>query len=241
MVARVPQSAADLARTAPHVIAWGRLDYGAALERQLQLWDRRLSGLTTDTLVIVEHEPVITLGRHAPQDDILLDRATLDARGIAVVRSDRGGRATYHGPGQAVVYPIVGIAERGMGVKDWVAMLEGALGETLKSYGIEGRTIRGRPGIWVGDAKIASLGLRVARGVSYHGVSINVERRAVEGFAHIVTCGVADQRVTSIIGELKTGPDHLSPSEEVSVQATAARFCRALISRLSAYEQSWKT
>jgi lipoate-protein ligase B len=238
MVRRVPQTTPHLGKNGPRVVAWGRLDYSAALARQLELWEQRRAGRVPDTLAVVEHGPVITLGRHAPRDDILLDHAALQARGIAVARSDRGGRATYHGPGQAVVYPIVGIAERGMGVKDWVALLEAALTETLKSYGVEGRTVEGRPGIWVGDGKIASLGLRVARGVSYHGVSINVERRSVEGFAYIVTCGIADQRVTSIMNELKTAPDHLSPPEPVNVEATAARFCRALIRRLSAHGQS---
>lgn len=241
MVPRVPQTAPQMGKSAPRVIAWGRLDYSAALGRQLALWEQRLAGRIPDTFAIVEHDPVITLGRHAPERDVLLDQEALDARGITVVRSDRGGRATYHGPGQAVVYPIVGIADRGMGVKDWVTILDDALGESLRSFGIEGHTIEGRPGIWVGEAtarKIASVGLRVARGVSYHGVSINVDRRSVEGFAHIVTCGVADQRVTSIIDELKPGSDHPCPSEEVSVEATAARFCRALIRRLSAQERN---
>lgn len=204
---------------------WGRVEYGEARRRQLELWERRVRGEIEDIVILVEHPAVITLGRHAPQDDLLLDRAALEQKGIAVVRTDRGGRATYHGPGQAVVYPIVSIAERGIGVKDWVELLEDALMETLDSYAIASRRTSGQPGIWVGDAKIASIGLRVARGVSYHGISINVDERSKNGFEHIVTCGVRDQRVTSLQNE--------APAVTATVGDVAARFCAALTKRLS--------
>jgi lipoate-protein ligase B len=214
---------------APCKVDWGRVEYLEARRRQLEIWDRRLRGEGEDTIVSVEHPPVVTLGRHAPGDDVLLDQRALAAEGIALAPSDRGGRATYHGPGQAVIYPIVAIGARALGVRQWVAMLEDALLATLAAYAIDGRRIEGRPGIWVGDAKIASIGLRVARGVSYHGVSINVEPRSTSGFKHIVTCGVAGQRVTSIHDELHA----LSDTQLPSVSEVATRFGDALTERLT--------
>jgi lipoate-protein ligase B len=188
--------AADLA-----IEDWGVVAYGDALERQLALHARRVAGEAPDTIVVVRHPPTITLGRRAPEDDVAMDRAELERRGVAVVRSDRGGRATYHGPGQVVVYPIVSIASLGLGVKDWVCLLEGALIDTLEDYGIEGRRRDGTAGIWTGEdgreAKIASLGLRVARGVSYHGIALNTGLDA-SIFDCIVTCGVRGERVTTV-------------------------------------------
>lgn len=181
----------------PRVEHWGRLEYAAALARQLELHERRLRGQVPDTLVVVEHPPTITLGRHAPATDVLADPSELHRRGITIARSDRGGRATYHGPGQVVMYPIVSIEELGVGVKDWVCLLEGALLDTLRDYGIVGERHPGTAGIWTGGGKIASIGLRIARGVSYHGVALNVGLDA-SVFDCIVTCGVGGERVTTI-------------------------------------------
>lgn len=187
---------------------WGCVAYGEALERQIALHARRIAGEVPDTLVLVAHPATFTLGRQAPEADIVLDRAELDRRGIVVARSDRGGRATYHGPGQVVLYPIVSVADLGLGVKDWVCLLESALIDTLADYGVRGQRRPGTAGIWTGDdsalgaAKIASLGLRVSRGVSYHGVALNTGLDA-SVFDCIVTCGVRGERVTTI--EAETG------------------------------------
>ncbi len=199
---------------------WGVVPYDEALSRQLALHARRVGGEVPDTLVLVEHPPVFTLGRHAPEADVVLDRAALERRGIAVARSDRGGRATYHGPGQVVLYPIVSIAAVGLGVKDWVCLLEGALIDTLADCGIAGRRRPGTAGIWTdapearpggaagddGGSKIASLGLRVARGVSYHGVALNTGLDA-SVFDCIVTCGVRGESVTTIADKTGKRPD----------------------------------
>ena len=184
---------------------WGELPYTDALERQLALHARRVAGEVPDTVVVVQHPPTFTLGRHASAADIVLDRAELERRGIAVARSDRGGRATYHGPGQVVVYPIVSIGGLGLGVKDWVCLLEGALIDSLCSYGIQGERRAGTAGIWTAGragpvAKIASIGLRISRAVSYHGVALNTCLDA-SVFDCIVTCGVAGEHVTTIAAE----------------------------------------
>lgn len=189
---------------------WGVVDYETALGRQLDLHALRVAGEVPDTLVLVTHPPTFTLGRHAPEGDIVLDLGELARRGIAVVRSDRGGRATYHGPGQVVLYPIVSIAGLGIGVKDWVCLLESALVATLADYGIQGHRRPATAGIWTGSdasaSKIASLGLRVARGVSYHGVALNTGLDA-SVFDCIVTCGVRGERVTTIAAETGKRPD----------------------------------
>jgi lipoyl(octanoyl) transferase len=176
---------------------WGRMPYLEAWERQLALADAIARGDHADTLVSVEHPPTVTLGRHAPEADVLADAEARHQAGIAVVRSDRGGRATYHGPGQVVLYPIVAIERRGLGIKQWVVALQNALAEVVASYGLAPDCRAGSPGVWVGGAKVASIGIRVVRGVSYHGVSLNVGLD-VSGFDYIVPCGAAGERITSL-------------------------------------------
>ncbi|HEY2774151.1 MAG TPA: lipoyl(octanoyl) transferase LipB [Candidatus Binatia bacterium] len=185
------------------VQVWGVVEYQAALARQLELHARRVAGQIGDVLVLVAHPPTFTLGRHAPEADIVLNRAELERRGIVVARSDRGGRATYHGPGQVVLYPIVSIADLGLGVKDWVCLLEGAVLATLAGFGVTGHRRASTAGIWTapeGGSKIASLGLRISRGTSYHGIAINTGLDA-SVFDCIVTCGVRGERVTTIAAE----------------------------------------
>ena len=232
---KAPGERATRRLPSPRIEAWGLLSYDDALARQLEVWERRARGEGEDVIAVVEHPSVVTLGRNAPMDDVLVDPAGLAREGVALVRSDRGGRATYHGPGQAVIYPIVATTERGLGVKQWVTMLEHTLMETLRRFGVEGRTIDDHPGIWVGHAKIASIGLRVARGVSYHGVSINVESRAKQGFDLIVTCGVAGQEVTSLEDHVVLRTCGAGRSEPVTVGEAAAVFCSILVRRLQAH------
>ena len=196
---------------------WGRLDYAAAMKRQRALASLRAAGRCRDTIVRVAHPPTITLGRHAPLDDLLLDSKQLQSRGIALQRSDRGGRATWHGPGQAVVYPVVSLSELQMGVAAWVCLLESAVIEVLQGYGVDAERRGGSPGIWTQLGKIASLGLRVSRGVSYRGVALNVGLD-VSGFEVIVTCGVEGERVTSLEAH---GASALEPAV-VSRQLSAA-------------------
>jgi lipoyl(octanoyl) transferase len=189
---------------------WGVVAYDEATARQLELHARRVAGEAPDTLVIVAHPPTFTLGRHAPETYVVFAADELRGRGIAIARTDRGGRATYHGPGQVVLYPIVSIDALGLGVKDWVCLLEGALIDTLAELGITGHRRPATAGIWVGEgeaaSKIASLGLRISRGVSYHGVSLNTGLDA-SMFAGIVTCGVRGERVTTIAAETGRTPD----------------------------------
>ena len=207
--------------TWPKIERWGRVGYEQALKRQLALAAAIESGAAIDTLVEVEHPATVTLGRHAAEGDVLLEPAERAERGIAVVRSDRGGKATYHGPGQVVVYPIVHLGRLRLGVKAWVCLLESALRDVLAAYGLKGELIEGRPGVWVHGAKIASIGLRVVRSVSYHGVSLNVGLD-VSGFDCIVPCGSAGERITSIAAERAPAP----AADEVATRLTAAIAAR---------------
>jgi len=195
---------------------WGRVPYAEALARQLELHTARVMNQVPDTLVVVEHPPTITLGRHCDEGDVLTDRSELAGRGVEVVRTDRGGRATYHGPGQIVLYPIVSIDARGIGVKTWVCLLESAILDTLADYSIEGLRRPGTAGIWTWRGKIASIGLRIVRGVSYHGLALNTGLDA-SAFADIVTCGVRAESVTSIGAHTTSAPG----SQEISERLTA--------------------
>jgi len=205
---------------------WGRVDYARALERQLTLWQARVDGRVADTVVEVAHPPTVTLGRNAPQSDVIAPAEELARRGVTLVRSDRGGRATAHGPGQIVVYPIVAISERAVGVRSWVCDLEQALVEVLADLSIDAHQIEGKPGIWTDQGKIASLGLRVARGVSYHGIALNVGLDTGP-FDCIVACGVPGERITSVTQEAR---------EPVSRDDIATALCEAIVTKIEAYD-----
>lgn len=194
---------------------WGLVPYNDALERQLALHAQRVSNRIPDTVVFVEHPPTVTLGRNASDDDIVWGFPELVSNKIDVVRSDRAGRATFHGPGQIVTYPIVDVAIRALGAKAWVEMIEDVLIATLAVYGVRGERHRGHPGIWSRGAKIASIGLRIARGVSYHGFALNTDLDP-KVFDCIVTCGVSNERVTSLALETDEAPNAQTLKKTIS-------------------------
>jgi lipoate-protein ligase B len=147
----------------------GRERYALTWTRQLELHSQRRQGAIPDTLVLVEHEPVITLGRQGELANLLLSEERLAALGIDFHRVERGGDITYHGPGQLVGYPIWHLRERGLSVRELMRGLEEALIRTLAHYGVAGGRIEGLTGVWVDGAKVAALGVAVQGGVSYHG------------------------------------------------------------------------
>ncbi len=144
-----------------------------------------------DQLWLIEHPPVYTLGRNADE------RHIADPAGVPVVRSDRGGQAAYHGPGQAVVYTLVDLRRRGLGVRRFVELLEAAVIGLLGGYGVAADRRPGAPGVYVGGRKIAALGLRVSRGRCYHGVALNVNMD-LRPFERIVVCGMTGMAVTQL-------------------------------------------
>jgi lipoyl(octanoyl) transferase len=189
-MAAVVNSMIDSTRsTAPRVVPRGRIEYALALEAMREFTARR-DARTPDELWLVEHPPVYTLGQgadtaHGPRVD----------NGIPLVRTERGGQITYHGPGQVLVYTLVDLARRGLKVNGFVRLLEQAAIDTLAAYGVLGERKSGAPGVYVAGAKIAALGLRITRGRAYHGLAFNVDMDLAP-FAAIDPCGYAGLRVT---------------------------------------------
>ncbi|MCK6555517.1 lipoyl(octanoyl) transferase LipB [Candidatus Binatia bacterium] len=197
----------------------GRCSYADALALQCQLLECKLGGDDTDYLLVVEHESVYTLGRGADVADL----CGADARlGVPVFRVGRGGGVTYHGPGQVVAYPIVALRGRIRDVGRYVRTLEGALMATCAAFGIGAERRRGAPGAWVGDEKIAAVGVGVRRWVAWHGVALNVATD-LSFFDAIVPCRMPSVRMTSMQRLLGTAPP-LS-----AVQATLVQYLRAAL------------
>ena len=184
----------------------GRVPYGQAHELQQRLQDARIAGAIPDTLLLLEHEPVITLGRAAKVGNVLLAKELLAARGIDLHETGRGGDVTYHGPGQLVGYPILDLAPDRQDVRRYVKDLEQLMIDVCADYGLRGERIEGLNGTWLrsselGDRKIGAIGVRISRWVTMHGFALNVTTD-LSHFALIVPCGIRDKGVTSIEREL---------------------------------------
>jgi lipoate-protein ligase B len=175
----------------------GSVPYEDGLGLQARLRERRQAGELPDLLLVLEHPPVYTKGKRTQPGDLPMDENWYRERGIDVCETDRGGRVTYHGPGQLVAYPVMQV-ER---VSDFVHAMERAIVSALADEGIAA-DVREHPhtGIWIGDAKIASIGVRVSGGVSTHGLAVNVDNDLTP-FEWIVPCGIDHVRMTSIARE----------------------------------------
>jgi lipoyl(octanoyl) transferase len=180
-----------------NVIDLGRMAYDRALKRQEELVAKRKNGEAPDTLLLVEHEPVYTLGRSAKETNVLLSGDELKRKGIEVVKTGRGGDVTFHGPGQLVGYPILDLSRWGKGAVWYVGSLEEVIIRTLADYGIKGGRDEKHRGVWIGDKKIAAIGVRITRHVTMHGFSLNVCVN-LDYYKGIVPCGIADKGVTSL-------------------------------------------
>ncbi len=213
----------------------GRIDYHEALALQKRLVAERADHRIGDQLLLLEHPRVLTLGRTSDPAHIRADPATLAARGIEVVRVERGGEVTYHGPGQLVAYPIIALAGRRLMVRPLVRALEAALAATCAAHGVSGGRRDGHPGCWCDPdgpdpRKIGALGLRVERGVSYHGIALNVTVDLAD-FELIDPCGMPGVTSTSIAAE-RGEPD--TPPTTASVERAAPIFASALAAELGA-------
>ena len=215
----------------------GRVEYDVAHALQKRLLAERAAGDIGDQLLLLEHPPVLTLGRHSDPAHVLASPSQLAARGIAVHRVERGGEVTYHGPGQLVAYPIIAVAARGLLLRPLVRALESALVATCAAFGVRAARRDGHPGCWC-DAegadprKIGALGLRVERGVTYHGVALNVSVDLAD-FELIDPCGMPGVVSTSIGLELAvTGVP--PPPTTASVERAARTFAPAFASAIGA-------
>ncbi|MBC7264946.1 MAG: lipoyl(octanoyl) transferase LipB [Chloroflexi bacterium] len=188
-------------RTPVQLLCLGRWPYKEALALQHRIVAARQAGLVGNTLILLEHEPVITIGRAGDAGHILAGEDDLRAAGIRIYRVERGGDVTYHGPGQLVGYPILRLADYGLGVSDYMHHLEETIIRTLADFGIGAGRLDNIIGVWVGGAKIAALGARIEGGVTYHGFALNVDPD-LSHFDFIVPCGITNCRVTSMRLEL---------------------------------------
>jgi len=193
----------------PLVIRWlGRVRYAAALEEQERLVAARRRDACPDTLLLLEHPPVITFGRRSDPRNVLLDRDELDRRGIELHETGRGGDVTFHGPGQLVGYPVVRLPRERRDAHRYLRDLEQALIRTAAGYGLTARRQPGWTGVWVGEAKLAAIGVRLSTGwITSHGFALNVSTDLTY-FETIVPCGISERGVTSL-AELLDGPPAL--------------------------------
>jgi lipoyl(octanoyl) transferase len=182
---------------------FGRLPYREAWAMQRELVARRQRDEIDDQLLLLEHDPVVTLGRDGGAESLLCAPDALAARGVELVESDRGGNATYHGPGQVVAYPILDLRPDRKDLHRLVKDLEQVMVDTCADYGVTAAPLAGAPGVWLRDPdrKIGAIGVRVGRWVTHHGVALNVNTD-LRAFDVIVPCGIADKGVTSLEREL---------------------------------------
>lgn len=183
------------------VLRYGVVPYGQALAHQTELRERLQAGEDhPGWLICLQHPPVVTLGKRGRESDIVSPEL-LSERGVELFRVDRGGEATYHGPGQLVVYPIVRLDDLGIGVVDVVRGLAASLADTIREgYGLETKYDPDHPGLWTGEQpsrKIGSVGMRVSRGVSTHGAALNVVNDMIP-FSWIVACGMPNAPMTRL-------------------------------------------
>ena len=175
----------------------GRVPYAEGLQIQEQLVAERQAGRIVDVLLLLEHEPVFTMGRNARAENVLLSSEALRSRGFEIFETGRGGDVTYHGPGQVVGYPILELPADRRDVHRYVRDLEEVMIRACADYGITAGRIQGKTGTWVGEEKIGAIGVRIARWVTSHGFALNVTNDLAP-FALIVPCGIHGLGVTSL-------------------------------------------
>ena len=208
-----------------HLLQLGRVSYGEGLRVQRALVEARRAGAIGDALVLLEHPPVLTLGRNARRDNVLASDEVLRAHGVEVHETNRGGDVTYHGPGQLVGYPVLDLrgdlpGKKGphLGPVDYVRLLEDVLIRACREFGVPAQRVAGRTGVWtvgggsVLEKKLAAIGVHVSCGITSHGFALNVSTD-LRDFEWIVPCGVRDRVPTSLEPEVDD-PSLLAPTME---------------------------
>jgi lipoyl(octanoyl) transferase len=199
----------------------GQLPYDEAWALQNRVADERRAGLVPDTLILLEHPHTYTIGRSGTRDHVFLNEREMAARGITCLDVDRGGDVTYHGPGQLVGYPILDLGPK-PDVGLYLRNLEGCLVDVLADFGIASGRLSGYTGVWIGDRKIAAIGIKVSQGVTTHGFALNVSTD-LSLFTHILACGIPDKGVTSMALELGAAPP-IPAVEEAVIARFSERF-----------------
>jgi lipoyl(octanoyl) transferase len=200
----------------------GPVPYDEAWALQNRVADERRAGLAPDTLILLEHPHTYTIGRSGTRDHVFLNDGQMAERGITCVDVDRGGDVTYHGPGQLVGYPILDLGPK-PDVGLYLRNLEGCLIDVVADFGIRAGRLSGYTGVWIGDRKIAAIGIKVSQGVTTHGFALNVSTD-LSLFTHILACGIPDKGVTSMALELGAAPPMVAVEE-----AVIARFSERFV------------
>jgi lipoyl(octanoyl) transferase len=176
------------------------MDYESCAALQRQVLDAVASDRLPDTLLLVEHDPVLTLGANFHEENLLFTREEYERRGIQVCKTDRGGDVTYHGPNQLVIYPIFNVARHGKDLHKWLRDLEETVIVALRHFDLEGYRFPPNTGVWVRERKVAAIGIKVKRWVSMHGIALNCDND-LSPFNLIVPCGIHGHGVTSLSQE----------------------------------------
>jgi lipoyl(octanoyl) transferase len=179
----------------------GTVDYAEAHRLQKELQAKRISGEIGDTVLLLEHPPVLTMGRSAKEQHVLAAPEVLVARGISVHEVGRGGDVTYHGPGQLVAYPIIDLKPDRRDVRKYMWSLEETMIRTCADFGLSATRVEGLNGAWIGDRKVGAVGVRISRWVTMHGLALNANSDLTH-FDLIVPCGIQDKKVTSLSAEI---------------------------------------
>ena len=205
-------------------IDWGLLEYGRALEEMRARHAARVAGQVRDAIICVEHPPVFTLGKRGTLDNILVGEDELARLGFSLHWVERGGDVTYHGPGQAVVYPVIDLRSRRMGVRALVEAVMEAICQVAQSYGLPAQSDSKRPGVWVEGKKLAAVGMAITEKVSMHGLAMNVNTN-LDHFKMINACGLSVEP-TSLKAELGSELDMAEVFDRLYA-ALAANFAAA--------------
>jgi lipoyl(octanoyl) transferase len=241
------------------VVQLGTIDYATGLRLQQRLVELRKNNEIANVLLLLEHTPVITLGRNARRDNVLASDELLKQRGVELFECDRGGDVTYHGPGQLVGYPIFDLRSflgpdgqrKTLGAVEFVRRLEEVLIRTCADYGIGTERVSGMTGVWTEvatnvarppstgteQAKIAAIGVHISRGVTSHGFALNVTNEPLDYFQLIVPCGISTKPVTSVeqqsnMSGVHGSETHATPSLDEVAQAVARNFGRVFNSQI---------
>jgi lipoate-protein ligase B len=193
---------------------WGVLDYNEAYKRQKEIHAKRVKDLIPDTLILVEHYPVLTIGKHGDLKNLLVDDKVLFKRKIKCYKIERGGDITIHNPGQLVCYPIIKLKTYRIGIKKFIYSLEEIIQKTLLKFGINAQTCHPFIGVFVGTQKIASIGIAALNGVTLHGFALNVSND-LSDFKMINPCGLKNLEITSITNTLGYSIDMNVVKQEV--------------------------
>lgn len=179
----------------------GRLSYTDAFQIQLKTVQAIIEGKQSHTLLLVEHDPVITLGASFHAENLLYPTEWYESKGIDIQKTDRGGDVTFHGPGQLVAYPIFDVSQLGKDLHKWLRDLEQTVIESISPLGLTGERLEVNSGVWVDHKKICAIGIKMRRWISMHGIALNCNID-LKGFQTIVPCGIRTHGVTSISNQL---------------------------------------